>query len=738
MLKKILIIIPLILITLIASILVFAPNYAKTYINEHGKDLVNRKIYINNIDFNIFSGKASIDDFVIYEDNDSSIFAKFDQLSININFSRLLSNELLVQDFELLNPVVNLSLENSEYNFNSLLSSDTTTVADANKDTTNTKFSFSFNNLNVIAGKLNYSDVDSKINHSIEDLDLNVKHIAFDNTTAKMGLDFKLRKGGIIKTNIIYNTQDNSYILDVGINELDMNEFLPYLQKDFNVKDMKGLLYSDLIINGTSDNPGKPAINGVIGIKHFKLFDNANLEFFNFRELRIKAKDLSIKDMNFVVDTLLIDNVYAQFELYDKSNSVERLFNKDTKEIVKKKVDKIVEVADSLQGDKPVFWEVKHLVFKDSKARFIDYSLKPDKFDYTLSKIKLLGNDIRFGNNVKFDFSSTAPKGGKISSVINTDPGKPGNGTFNLFMENVDSKELSPYFVNYFAYPITRGKFNFSFRSNVKDKYLDSRIIIDSYSLLLGDKRKGVKNKSSLPIKTALVIASDKNQRINFDVSPKGNIDDPDFRIGKIVFNTIMKNLAKIVASPGNLLSKGLGIDNDKIKKITFEYIQYELGPAQTSQLDIIVGLLRNKKPIQAKIQLYVNKDDEIEELIYTRAKAMYFLKNSKYNDSDFYKIKSSDMLTIKEIDINSSEFGSYLSNKTRNTDMSNKDMCKLLFTEKEINYIYNKLNKARINNVKAFLKKHKGIMYSFEDEIIYDSFIESKPYLKFNYFVEK
>ena len=738
MVKKTLIIIPLILIFLIASILIIAPNYARTYINEHGKDLVNRKVYINNIDLNIFSGKASVDDFIIYEDNDSSIFVSFDKLSINIDFGKLFTEELLIQEFELLNPVVNLTLENGEYNFSSLISTDSTTVENIDKDTTSTSFSFSFNNLKVIAGKLNYSDIDSKINHFIEDLDLNVKHVAFDNTTAKMGLDFKLGEEGVIKTNINYNTQDNSYMLDVDINELDINEFLPYLQKDFNIKDMQGLLYSDLEINGTSDNPGKPVIKGVIGVNHFKLFDNKDLQFFNFKELRIKAEELSIKDMNFVVDTLLIDNVYAQFELYDKSNSVERLFNKDTKEIVKKKVDKIVEVADSLQGDKPVFWEVKHLVFKDSKARFIDYSVKPDKFDYTLSKIKLLANDIRFGNNVKFDFSSTAPKGGKISSVIKTDPGKPGNGTFNLFMENVDSKELSPYFVNYFAYPITGGKFNFSFRSNVKDKYLDSRIIIDSYSLLLGDKRKGVKNKSNLPIKTALVIASDKNERINFDISPKGNIDDPDFRIGKIVFNTLMKNLAKIIASPGNILSKGLGMDDDKIKRINLEYIQYELGPAQTSQLDIIVGLLKDKKPIQAKIQLHVNRDDEIEELIYIRAKAMYFLKSSNYSDSDFHTIKSTDMLTIKEIDINSTEFGSYLSQKTGNKDMSNKDMCNLLFTEKEINSLYNKLNNARINSINGYLKKQKEIIYSFEDEIIYESFIDSKPYFKFTYFVEK
>ena len=736
MLKKILIIIPSILILLIVAILVFAPSYATKYINENGKELSNRKIQIENIDLNIFSGKASIDGFTMYEDDDSTIFVKLDTLFINVDISKLFSEEIFVQEFELINPLVNLSLEGGKFNFDSLISTDTTTVDNSDKDTTKTSITFSLNNLNIRSGKFYYSDKDADIKHSLEDIDLHMNHIAFDNTTAKMGLDFNLKQGGSINTIIDYNTEDNSYSLNLEIDKLNLNEFLPYLQKDVNIKEMQGNLYSDLTIEGTADNPGKPVIKGIVSVKDFKLTDNKNLEFFKIKELSIKSEELSIKDMNFVVDTLLIDDVYAQFEMYNNSNSVDRLFYKDTKKIVKEKVDKVVEVADSLQGDKPVHWEVKHLIFKNSKARFIDYSLKPDKFDYSLSDIKLIANDIRFGNNVKFDFYSRAPKGGKISSEIKTDPGNPGNGTFNMYMENVDSKKLSPYFVNYFAYPITRGKFNFSFRSNVKDKYLDSRIIIDSYSLALGQKREGVEAKSSLPIKTALVIASDKDKRINFDVKVKGDVDDPNFKVGKIVFNTIMKNLGKIIVSPGRLLSKGFGVDEDKIKEVSFEYIQYELGPSQTSQLDVIVDLLKEKNPLEAHIQLYVDKDDEIERLTYRKAKAMYFLKKNNYSDTDFSKIKSSDRLLVSEIDINDSDFGAYLSEKTGITYLSNEDKCKQLFTDDEINSLFNELNQARINNIKRFLKKQKGILYTFDNKIIYKSTVK-KPHAKFEYSVE-
>ena len=736
-LKKIIIIIASVLLLLIISILTFAPDYITSYINNNGKELTNRKIHIENIDLNIFSGKASVDNFTMYEDDDSTVFMKFDTIFINLEINQLWSDKVFVQEFELVNPKINLTLENDKFNFDSLIKSDTTSVDNADKDTTNqSSYTYTLNNIKIKSGEINYLNNDAKIHHSIEDFDLNIKHIAFDNTTAKIALSFKLDQGGEINTKVDFNTSDNTYILNLDVNKLNLEEFLPYLQKDINVKDMQGTLFSSLVIEGTAESPGKPVVKGSIGVENLALTDSANLEFFKLKKLKIASDELSIKDMNFIVDTLLIDDVYAQFELYKNTNSVERLFYKDTKEKVEKKVDEVVEIADSLQGNKPVHWEVKHLIFRNSKARFIDYSVTPDKFDYTLSDIQLLSNNIRFGNNVKFSFSSTTPLDGKIFSEITTDPGNPGNGEFNLFMENVDSKKLSPYFLNYFAYPITKGKFNFSFRSNLNNRYLDSRVIIDSYSLSLGEKRENVEPKSGLPIKTALVIASDNDKRINFDVKVKGNIDDPNFRVGKVVFNTIMKNLGKIVATPGKILSKGVGVNESKIKKITFDQLQRELGPSQSSKLNVIIELLKEKNPLKAKIQLYVNKEDETERIIYRRAKAMYYLKK-KYNDeTNFSRLNPNDRLSIREMDIDDSDFGDYLSEKTGISYMSNEDKCKQLFSDSEVNSLFNKLNQERISNIRESLSKEEGILFTVENKVVYSKYV-SKPYMKFEYFIE-
>ena len=736
MIKKILFIFLLIIFLLISAILVFTPDYATKYINENGKELTKRKIHIDNFDLNLFTGKTNITNFKMYEDDDSSIFVQFDTLLIEIDLKKILSNEIYIQEVKLDNPVINLTLKDGTFNFSSLASTDSTEVESTDKDTTSTNFTFSLNNLSINSGEFNYSNIDEKIDHDVEDFDLLLKHIAFDNTTAKMGLEFKLDQGGVIKTDIAFNTKNNDYDLDVNIDRLNLNEFLPYLQKDINLKEMEGNLYSSLNIVGNASNIGEPVIKGVIGVKDFKLVDNKDLDFFEFTELRIKSKELNLKDMNFVADTILIDGIGAKFEMYNNSTSVDRLFYKDTKKIVKEKAQQVAEIADSLKGEKSVSWEVKHLVLKNTKAKFTDYSLKPDRFSYNLTNVSLIGNDIRFGKDVMLKFKSTTPKGGRINADITTDPGNPTNGTFNIYTKNVDTRDLSPFFVNYFAYPITRGKFNFSFRSKVQNKHLDSRIIIDMYSFKLGEKRKDVEPQSSLPIKTALVIATDKNKRINFDVNAKGDIDDPNFKIGKIVFNTIMKNLGKIIVSPGRLLSKGVGIDEDEIKKVYFDEVQYKLGPAQLTQLDVISELLQEKNPLSARIEIHVNKKDEIVETAIRRAKIKYFLKQKYNNDELFSKFDDNDNLAINDIETDDEGFGNYLRKNTKGRNLSNKEMCIALFTEKELNSLYSQLNEARINNIKEYLSKKEGVLFKIVDDIKSDN-STSEPYAHFEYFIE-
>lgn len=739
MIKKILIIIPSVLIILIASILIFAPSYASKYINENSKELINRKIYVEDFKLNLFSGKTSITNFKMYEDNDSTIFVEFDTLYIDIDLSRLLNNEVYVEEIKLCNPYVSLLIEDGNFNFYSLIHTDSTTVEniEEHKDTTSIPLTFSLNNINIILGEFLYSDNDSKIGHSIEDLNLHLKHVAFDNTTAEMGLGFRLGDSGLIKTNIAYDTEYNSYTLDVDIDNLNLNEFLPYLKKDINIKDMEGIMYTSLKINGDINNPGEPIIKGTMGVKGFKLTDNKDLEFFNFTELRIKSDELNLKDMNFVVDTLMIDDVNAHLELYNNSSSIDRLFKKNTKNVVKQKAEQVVEIADSLKEGKNVNWEVKHLVLKNSKASFVDYSLKPDKFPYTISNINLTADDIKFGNNVEFIFKSNTPRGGNINANITTDPGKPGNGTFNLYTKNVDTRGLSPFFVNYFAYPITRGKFDFSFRSKINDNNLDSRVIIDMYYFKLGSKRRGVEAQSGLPIKTALIIAADKNKRIHFDVKAKGDIDDPDFNVGKIVFNTIMKNLSKIIVSPGRILSKSLGINEDQIKNVELENAQSNLGPSQLTQLDLISQVLIDKNPLRAKVQLHVNKKDEILELSIRLAKTKYFLKEKYNNDEAFYNFSDNDNLAIDDIKTKNKKFSNYLKTKVNSNNLSNKEMCVALFTAEEINDLYLQLNNKRLSNIDEYLSSKENILFKVESDVIIDN-SGDKPYVHFKYFVER
>jgi len=124
--KKLLIIIPTLLVIITALVFIFAPFYIKYYINENGKELTGRKISIDRFYFNILDGNARIENFKLYEKDDNSIFIKFDTLKINLAIYKFFAKELYIEEFTLDKPNVNVSVKNKIFNFSSLIPSDST------------------------------------------------------------------------------------------------------------------------------------------------------------------------------------------------------------------------------------------------------------------------------------------------------------------------------------------------------------------------------------------------------------------------------------------------------------------------------------------------------------------------------------------------------------------------------------------------------------------------------------
>ena len=97
----------------------------------------------------------------------------------------------------------------------------------------------------------------------------------------------------------------------------------------------------------------------------------------------------------------------------------------------------------------------------------------------------------------------------------------------------------------------------------------------------IDSRRKDVEPQQKLPLKTALYILKDKDDKILFDIPVKGNIDNPEFSYMKIVWQTLGNLIVKVATSPIRALGNALGFGNDNLEFIEIEAHQRGLTSEQ-------------------------------------------------------------------------------------------------------------------------------------------------------------
>ena len=87
----------------------------------------------------------------------------------------------------------------------------------------------------------------------------------------------------------------------------------------------------------------------------------------------------------------------------------------------------------------------------------------------------------------------------------------------------------------------------------------------------MGSRRKDVEPEMKIPLKTALYILRDKDDKILIDMPIKGNVDSPEFSYMKLVWKTLGNLLVKVATSPVRALGNALGMGKDNLDFMAIE-----------------------------------------------------------------------------------------------------------------------------------------------------------------------
>lgn len=207
----------LLLVVLFGS--VFGGCAAKRYVNHSLPELLGRRVTVDRVAVNLFTGRVAVHDLAVYEEDGSTLFAGFDTLDVAVSLLRLVGQQVWVRHFDLVGLKVGVWQDSSQFNFSSIVDrlgkdEDTNAV----KDTTPSPWRVSLHRIRIADGSIHYADIQKGSHLGFNHLNLHVPDFAFggrERTDADLSV--ALAEGGMLTANGNYDSESREFDISLAL-----------------------------------------------------------------------------------------------------------------------------------------------------------------------------------------------------------------------------------------------------------------------------------------------------------------------------------------------------------------------------------------------------------------------------------------------------------------------------------------------------------------------------------------
>ncbi|MDB2562025.1 DUF748 domain-containing protein [Sulfurimonas sp.] len=428
----------------------------------------------------------------------------------------------------------------------------------------------------------------------------------------KYYLSARVNGTGKIKTNGSLRHTPLRQKGSVELNKLVLKDLNPYIDEHAFVylKDGYLSLKTKTQYNPSSKNPDL-SVNGSFKLDEFFVHDSRDdSALVSFNKLDLKSFTLETQPNRLFVNEIDIDSFFVS-ALIDANKTMNLATLVKGVEDVNGSVDSNVTeelalVDANLTAEKPKeAFPVKIMKVNvtNGNAVFADASLpinfKTDIHDLNgvIYSISSNPNETTFVDIVGEvdEYGSTKLKG----SVNAANPKAYTDINFNF--KNLDLSAMSGYSATFAGYKIDNGKLFLDLNYDIKESALLGENSIIVKNIELGDTLE-VEGGSSLPLGFVIGLLEDSDGVIDIDMPIRGNVDEPDFKYGALVWKTLGNLILKAVASPFSFLGSMLGIGGDELKYAEFEAGSLTILPAEREKLDNIAKLLIKRPKMDLSI----------------------------------------------------------------------------------------------------------------------------------------
>ena len=418
---------------------------------------------------------------------------------------------------------------------------------------------------------------------------------------ARVGIDGR----GVLSVRGDFGLEPPSVALAIDLQAFPLPALQPYVAQSTAAKVHSGRLgvKGNLAFTAPADAPPASTFSGEVRIDDLRATDELLREdFVKWHSLAVTGIQFQLQPDRLRVERVVARQPYARVTIAeDSSVNIARVLAPHAS-----RNENPPSKAQAASASTPFPITVRTVQVIDGSANFADNSIQPS-----------FATGIGALNGQVTGLSSDPKSRAQVAVSGSVDQYSPVDltGEVNLLsaavytnlalnFRNIELTTFNPYSGKFAGYSISRGKLSTEMKYRVEDRKLDAHhhVIVDN--LEFGDQTHS-KDAAPIPIKLGVALLKDRRGVIEVDLPVSGTLDDPQFRLGPLIWKAVVGLLTKIVTAPFAALGAMFGGGED-LQFVEFQPGSAALSEAETRKLDTLAKGLAERPEVRLNLPLTV------------------------------------------------------------------------------------------------------------------------------------
>lgn len=642
----------LLVIIAVAVVLCYLGPIVEKYVEKNDIELIGRRLEMDNLSINLFKGNATVDNVILYEEDDTTPFAEIGRAELSLDIWDILDDHIHVTRAHFVNPVIRIDQQGSEFNFDDMLMYIIAKYI-MPEDDDDSEWQVTIENVSIEGGNLAYHDHDIDQRWVLSEMQLSTPNLIIDNAMSHIDASMRINEAAQLEGKLDINCDNFDFLFDGSLAEFSLADTYKYWTPYLNIGSVGGIADAQMLLKGNVLDIFSMDITGKLTARDFAISDRRGGNLLSATTLSTEVEELNINAERYILRTLHADGFATQMLIAeDGTTNLDDLFYGEPEVSVETTTESLGDDMYDVKERVTITTSEEVAPFSDMTLRIGDMRLsggnvlfadntmhKP--FEYRLRNISIESqnfdlmskNSLTLRANLQHQGSALIQWEGSLTDFYNQN--------LLAMLTNVDMRDFSPYVEHFTAFPVTAGNLTFRSQNVVTNGELNGVNNLGTHNFNVGKKDKSLDAEYNLPMKLGIFILTDNKQNISLDLPITGRIDSPEFSYRKIIMKAIGNVLLKVVAAPFTWMA---GDKQNAFKHIDVDLLEAGFNAEHYARMDEMAAALKEDNTIKVRLTQRVNYDRARYRLADLDLKIAYY--NSTQQNAD----ERMDMLDFERI----------------------------------------------------------------------------------------